>query len=235
MKPKRVDQILSQYGYCSRREAVHWVKRKRVWTVSGEAVLSPSQKIDPTQVLIDREPIDHPEGLLLMLNKPQGYVCSHSELEGPTVFDLLPEHWMLRNPKPMTVGRLDKDTTGLLLITDLGSLVHTWTSPRHRVPKVYQVTVDRPLEEYLISAFTSGDLVLSGEEKPCLPANLEITGTNTASITITEGRFHQVKRMLSHFGYTVESLHRSRFGPYDLGDLASGDFQDLDLQAAMVI
>ena len=229
MKLKRVDQILSQCGYCSRREAGHWVKRKRVWTVSGEPVLSPSQKIDPTQILVDREPLDHPEGVLIMLNKPTGYVCSHSDQEGLTVFDLLPEQWMLRNPKPMSVGRLDRDTTGLLLITDLGSLVHTWTSPRHQIPKVYEVTVDHPLETSLIPAFAEGNLLLSGDTKPCLPATLQITGEQTAALTITEGRFHQVKRMFSHFGYQVESLHRSQFGTLALGDLNPGQFRDLPL------
>lgn len=232
MKPKRVDQILSQCGYCSRREAVHWVKRKRVWTVEGELIRSPSQKVDPTQILVDHEPIDHPKGLLVMLHKPQGYVCSHSELEGPSVFDLLPEQWMSRNPKPMSVGRLDRDTTGLLLITDLGSLVHTWTSPRHQVLKTYEVTVDRPLEQSLVSAFAQGDLVLPGENKPCLPAQLEIIDAQTASITISEGKFHQIKRMFGLSGYHVESLHRSQFGSLTLGDLGAGQFKELSLDLA---
>ncbi len=233
MKLKRVDQILSQCGYCSRREAVHWVKRKRVWTVSGEPVLSPSQKIDPIQILVDREPIDHPEGLLIMLNKPAGYVCSHSDQEGLTVFDLLPEQWMLRNPKPMSVGRLDRDTTGLLLITDLGSLVHTWTSPRRQIPKVYEVIVDRPLEPSLITAFATGDLILSGETKPCLPATLQITGERTAAITVTEGKFHQVKRMFNQFGYQVEALHRCQLGSLTLDDLSPGQFVDLPLDLTL--
>lgn len=229
MKAKRVDQILSQCGYCSRREAVGWIKRKRVWTLAGEPVTSPAQKVDPSQILVDREPIDHPEGILVMMHKPQGHVCSHSEREGPSVFDLLPEQWLLRNPKPMSIGRLDRDTTGLLLITDLGSLVHRWTSPRQSIPKVYQVTVDRPLEQDLIPRFAQGDLLLAGEDKPCLPAQLQITGAQTASVTLTEGRFHQVKRMFTHFGYQVGSLHRSQIGCLTLGDLPVGQVQDLPL------
>jgi 16S rRNA pseudouridine516 synthase len=234
LKPKRVEQTLSRYGYCSRRESKAWLRQGRVTLADASAVKNSALKIDPLELLIDELPIDHPEGFLLMLNKPLGYVCSHTAPPGENIYELLPELWMARNPQPATVGRLDKETSGLILVTDVGAIVHRWTSPRHHTPKVYEVTVDAPLRKSLIKRFTKGDILLEGEEKPCLPAELEIVEEQKAILTLYEGRYHQVRRMLKHFNYQVLALHRSRIGDFELGDLKPGEFCALPLEAGDV-
>src|SRR5690606_36615496 len=142
---RRLDQLLSNLGYCSRRDARKWIDEGRV-TVSGAAADDPGKRVDAAAVQVDGEPLDHPDGLLLLLHKPLGLVCSHDPREGPNVYGLLPPRWQRRNTGVTSVGRLDKDTSGLLLLTDQTPLVHRLTSPKHKVPKIYRVTVDRPLE-----------------------------------------------------------------------------------------
>jgi 16S rRNA pseudouridine516 synthase len=166
---------------------------------------------------------------LVLLHKPVGYTCTHSGDEGPTIYELLPPRWLARNPAITSVGRLDKETSGLLLLTDVGKLVQRWTSPKSEVDKVYELTVDGPLSDSMRDVFASGTLLLRGEEKPCLPAQLMLTGQCTARITIQEGRYHQVRRMLASQGVTVTRLHRVQFGPYALSDLAEGTYQMLNL------
>ena len=126
------------------------------------------------------------------------------------------------------MGRLDKETTGLLLITDQGELVQRWTSPRHKVPKRYEVVTDRALEPGLVPLFASGTLRLPDESEPCLPATLEITGACTAHLDLIEGRYHQVRRMFASQGFRVVALHRSRFGTLGLGDLPQGEWREID-------
>src|SRR5262245_39517159 len=140
----RLDQLLSRCGYCSRREAATWLRAGRV-TVDGERSVESDRRVDPARVRVDGEPADWPAGLLAMLHKPAGVVCSRDEREGASIYELLPGRWIRRNPPVTSVGRLDRDTTGLLLITDSGELVHRWTSPRHRVEKTYEITVDGTL------------------------------------------------------------------------------------------
>jgi 16S rRNA pseudouridine516 synthase len=225
---RRLDQLLSNLGYCSRREARGWVERGRV-TVRDVAADDVGEKVSEADVRVDGEPLDHPEGLLLLLNKPTGLVCSHDEREGPSVYSLLPERWRRRNPPVTSVGRLDKDTSGLLLLTDQSLLVHRLTSPKHKVPKVYRATVDRDLTPDLVPRFASGALMLAGETSPCAPATLRIVTPREAELTLTEGRYHQVRRMFSTCGFTVLTLHRSRFGELELGDLPPAKWRELPL------
>lgn len=226
----RVDQLLSRHGYCSRGQSRGWLKNDRV-TLHGEPLHDPAQKVAVDQVLIDGEPVEAPFGILVLLHKPPGYVCSHNINEGPSVYELVPERWLQRNPPVTTVGRLDKDTTGVLLITDLGEWVQRWTSPKHKVPKVYEVEVDRNLDPALVPLFASGQLVLPDEFAPCLPAQLEILSPTSARLELVEGRYHQVKRMFESQGYTVTRLHRSRFGTFELEGLAEGEWRSLPLPA----
>lgn len=186
-------------------------------------------RVNPASVRVDGEPLDHPEGLLLLLNKPLGLICSHDLSEGQNVYSLLPERWRRRNPTVTSVGRLDKETSGLLLLTDQSALVHRLTSPKHKVPKVYRATVDRDLDEKLIPLFASGTLLLEDEKSPCAPAQLAINGPREATLTLTEGRYHQVRRMFAAGGATVLTLHRERFGELALGDLALGQWRELPL------
>lgn len=224
---RRLDQLLSSLGYCSRREAVSVVKAGRVR--QNDVVLTKADaKVDPHAITLDGEPLEAPDGLLAMLHKPVGYICTHSDGEGPTIYELLPDQWLRRNPAVTSVGRLDKDTSGLLLVTDIGSLVHRFTSPKAEVEKVYLAELDRDLDPQLVEIFARGDLMLRGEDKPCLPAKLEIVSSKTARLTITEGRYHQVRRMFASQGWHVEKLHRERFGPHALDDLAEGEWRMMD-------
>lgn len=225
---RRLDQLLSACGYCSRSEARLWVRGGRV-LVNGQRAEAVDQKARAADVQVDGEPVEAPEGILVLLHKPAGQVCSHDEREGPRVFDLLPARWLKRNPPVTTVGRLDKDATGALLITDQGELVHRWTSPKRHVTKLYEVTVDRDLEPGLTGVFASGELRLDDEPKPCLPAKLEITGPRAARLELTEGKYHQVKRMFASQGWTVLRLHRSHFGEFELGDLPVGQWRRLEI------
>ena len=225
---RRLDQLLANLGYCSRREARGWIDAGRV-TVNGSVADDPGQKALPAAVLVDGEPLDHPDGLLLLLHKPAGLVCSHDEREGPNVYSLLPARWRQRNPVVTSIGRLDKETTGLLLLTDQSALVHRLTSPKHKVPKVYRATVDRDLTPELIPLFAAGTLQLEGEKESCRPAALQIIAPREAELTLTEGKYHQVRRMFAATSRTVLTLHRARFGELDLGDLAPGQWRELPL------
>lgn len=194
-------------------------------TIAGQLARASDEKVLPDDVRVDGVALEAPAGLLVCLHKPPGCVCSRDTREGQTVFDLLPARWSRRNPPITTVGRLDRDTTGVLLLTDLGELVQRWTSPRHKVPKVYEVSVDRDLERALIERFAAGTLLLPDEDRPCLPAKLELLGACQARLELVEGRYHQVKRMFASQGFTVTRLHRSRFGEFDVAGLAEGEWR----------
>ncbi len=225
---RRLDQLLANLGYCSRREARFWIQEGRV-TVGGEAAADPGVKADPAEVSVDGEPLDHPDGLLLLMHKPVGLVCSHDVREGPNVYHGLPARWRRRNPPVTSIGRLDKDTSGLLLLTDQSGLVHRLTSPKHKVPKVYRATVNADLAPELVSLFASGTLQLRDEPEPCAPAELKILSPREAELTLTEGRYHQVRRMLASQGCEVLILHRVRFGHLELGELSAGQWRELPL------
>lgn len=223
---KRLDQILANSGYCSRSEAGQCI-RNGVVRVNGAVIKDKAFKADPVDVLIDGQPLDHPHGLLAILYKPKGYVCSHDSAEGPRIYDLLPDQWNRRNPAAESIGRLDKDTTGIILITDLPNLVHELSSPKKHVEKTYEVTVDNVLDEGLIPVFSSGTLILEDETSPCLPAQLILQSSHSAILKLNEGKYHQVKRMFKAFGYTVQSLHRSKFGCLTLEGIEPGKVLDI--------
>jgi len=223
-KVRRLDQIMSSCGYCSRSEAIRWLRAGRI-LVRGVPPTRTDEKVLPEDVLIDGEPVECPGNLLALFHKPAGCVCSHDSKEGQTIYDLLPPRWPRRNPPVTSVGRLDRDTTGVLLLTDDGALVQRWTSPRHKVPKLYEVTVDADLKPELVPLFANGQLMLPDEDKPCLPAKLELAGPREARLELVEGRFHQVKRMFESQGFNVTRLHRSRFGNFELGALAPGQWR----------
>lgn len=229
-KLRRLDQILASLGYGSRKESRQLIDSGAV-SVRGVIARDEAARVDPHEVTVRGEPLEAPDGLLALFHKPVGYVCTHSDGEGPTIYELLPARWGQRNPAATSVGRLDKDTSGLLLITDRGDLVQKWTSPKADIEKTYEVTVDKPLSPTLAETFARGDLLLRGEDKPCLPAKLEIVDAIHARLTITEGRYHQVRRMFASQGWHVEQLHRSRFGPYELADLPQGQWRTLEVIA----
>ncbi|HZH10845.1 MAG TPA: pseudouridine synthase [Microvirga sp.] len=225
----RLDRLLANMGYGSRREVQQLVHAGLV-TLDGEVIENADERIAVTRDLSERmvvrgKPLDPPPGLALMLHKPLGVTCSHKEA-GPLVYGLLPERWRRRDPAISTVGRLDKETSGLLLMTDDGSLLHRIISPRANIPKRYQVTLDRPLRGDEAEIFASGTLMLEGEDKPLLPAVMETLSATSAALTITEGRYHQVRRMFAAVGNHVTALHRDRIGHLMLpDDLEPGQFR----------
>jgi len=225
---RRVDQLLANLGYCSRREARAWIDAGRV-AVRGAPASDPAQKSEVADVRVDGEPLDHPEGLLLALHKPLGLVCSHDGREAPNVYSLLPARWQRRNPPVTSIGRLDKDTSGLLLLTDQSALVHRLTSPKHKVPKAYRALLDRDASTELIAKFAAGTLMLEGETSPCAPATLRLVTPRQAELTLTEGRYHQVRRMFAACGISVVELHRTHFGSLALDAIGVGSWRELPL------
>jgi 16S rRNA pseudouridine516 synthase len=225
----RLDRLLANLGYGSRRE-IQALARAGAIRLDGAPLREADRRIAVTRDLagrltVDGEAMDPPPGLALMLHKPLGVTCSHKEA-GPLVYGLLPERWRRRDPPLSTVGRLDKETSGLLLLTDDGALLHRIISPKAKVAKRYQVTLDRPLRGDEGAVFASGTLMLEGEERPLLPVALEVHGPTSAAVTLTEGRYHQVRRMFAALGNHVTALHRDRIGALALpADLAPGQYR----------
>ena len=213
-KSERLDKLLSNLGYGSRKDVQFWVK-KRLIECDGMPVKSPSQKVDPLLVTFDGEKLDHPEGVTAIYHKPLGRVCSHKE-EGILIYDDLPEQWQNRKPTLSSVGRLDKETSGLLILTDDGQLNHHLTSPRHHISKTYAVTLERPLAGDEAERFASGKLMLEDDDKPCLPAELEVIDDTHANLVLHEGRYHQVRRMFAATGNHVTELARTHIGALSL-------------------
>ena len=217
---------LANLGYGSRRE-VQWMFREgRITDAAGE-VLYADDPLDHDAVRVDGEPLDPPPGLLLMLNKPVGHTCSMKD-PGRIVYDLLPARFRLRNPALSTVGRLDRDTSGLLLLTDDGQLLHRIISPKSKLPKVYLATLAQDLRGDEAAAFASGTLMLESETTPLLPAGLEVVDARRARLTLHEGRYPQARRMFAAVGNHVVALHRERIGGLALGDLPEGQWRALD-------
>lgn len=223
---KRVDAHLSNLGYCSRGEAKNFLKTC-VLCISGVRVFDPAKKALHNEITIDNEPLD-PQSLTILMHKPSGVICSHEDA-GVLIYSLLPARWQRRNPKISTVGRLDADTTGAILLTDDGDLNHRFTSPKSDVSKVYEVTLADPLRGDEADIFASGELLLRGEKKPLLRAKTEIIADNIARVEICEGRYHQVKRMFAAVGNRVVALHRVSFGEFGVEDLKPSEYRVLSL------
>ena len=220
---------IANLGYGSRRE-VQWMFREgRITDAAGE-VLYADDPLDHDNVRVDGEPLDPPAGQLLMLHKPVGTTCSTKD-PGRIVYDLLPPRYRLRSPVMSTVGRLDRETSGLLLLTDDGQLLHRIISPKSRMPKVYLATLADDLRGDEAATFASGALMLDNEKTPLLPAELEVLDARRARLTLHEGRYHQVRRMFAAVGNHVVALHRERVGGLSLGDLPEGEWRSLDASA----
>jgi 16S rRNA pseudouridine516 synthase len=237
-KTMRLDRLLANLGYGSRREMQMLARNGRI-KFDGAPLRDIEQRTPLSgdlceRLRIDGEALDPLPGLALLMNKPLGVTCSHKEA-GPLVFSLLPDRWRGRDPAISTVGRLDKETSGLLLLTDDGALLHKIISPRRTIAKIYHATLDRPLSGGEAEAFSAGTLMLEGEDKPLLPARLEVLGPREARLTLFEGRYHQARRMFAAVGNHVVALHREAIGGLTLPfDLAAGEFRLLaaaDLEA----
>ena len=227
----RLDKIISSQLGLSRREVKALCRRGRI-TVDGRAVLDPAEKADPEtqEISMDGQRIVYRGYVYLMLNKPAGWLSASRDPARPTVVDLAPPQFAHRDLFP--VGRLDRDTTGLLLLTDDGDTAHRLLSPRRHVPKVYDAALDQPLPEVALRAFAEG--VVPADGTRCAPAEIQILRQEdkpTVRIVLTQGMYHQVKRMLGVFGCGVLSLHRAWMGPISLdSSLAPGECRELTPQ-----
>jgi 16S rRNA pseudouridine516 synthase len=227
----RLDRLLANLGYGSRREAQALVAAALV-TLDGETVAKADLHVPVTsdlqrRMLIEGVPLDPLPPLILIMHKPLGLVCSHRET-GRSVYALLPPRWAGRDPAISTIGRLDKETSGLLLMTDDGGLLHRIISPKADIAKRYLVTLECSLRGDEADIFASGNMLIEGEAKPLLPAALEVIAPNLCWLTIREGRYHQVRRMFEATGNHVVALHRDRIGGLDLPeDMAAGAYRIL--------
>jgi 16S rRNA pseudouridine516 synthase len=227
----RLDRLLANLGYGSRREVTDLVARRQV-ALDGVVVKDSGAKIAiaadlPERLTVSGQPLDPPAPLTLMMHKPLDVVCSHREA-GRSVYELLPHRWRAREPGLSSIGRLDKDTSGLLLITDDGPFLHRVISPKSHVAKRYVATLARPLTGEEGAVFAAGTLMLEGERDPLAPAVLEPLSPTQARLTITEGRYHQVRRMFAAVGNHVAGLHRDRIGGLALpADLEPGGWRIL--------
>ena len=219
-------KLIANLGYGSRKEVTWMFREGRITDDAGE-VLYVDDQIEPTRIRIDGEPLDPPVGLLLMLHKPVGYTCSTKD-KGRLIYDLLPPRYRLRSPLLSSVGRLDRDTSGLLLMTDDGVLLHRIVSPKTHLPKVYEATLAEDLRGDEAAVFGSGTLLLESETTPLAPAGFEALGPRQARVTLTEGRYHQVRRMFAAIGNHVLALHRPQIGGLALHDLPSGEWRMLE-------
>ncbi|ACK51171.1 pseudouridine synthase [Methylocella silvestris BL2] len=224
----RLDRLLANLGYGTRTQMQAMAHAGRI-KLDGAALRDPALRVAATpefcaRLSINGEALDPPPGMVIALNKPRGVTCSRKEA-GPLVFDLLPPRFRLREPALSTVGRLDKDTSGLLLITDDGALLHRLISPKHNIAKRYCAKLARPLRGDEAEIFASGEMMLDDEAKPLLPAVLRVLSPTEAEVSVTEGRYHQIRRMFAATGNHVLELHRMSIGDFALPlTLAPGDF-----------
>ncbi|MFC6635510.1 16S rRNA pseudouridine(516) synthase RsuA [Microbulbifer taiwanensis] len=220
----RLDKAVSQVTDLSRAEVKRAARAERI-TVNGAVVTAPSSKVEESDTLcLDGEPLLEPGPRYLMLHKPLGYVCATKDSEHPTVLDLVDEP---NKYKLHIAGRLDIDTTGLVLLTDDGQWSHKVTSPRHHCDKTYYAHLAERIGEDAVEKFAKG-IWLDNEKKRTKPARLEILFANEVRITISEGRYHQVKRMFAALGNRVLELHRERIGEILLEEeLHEGDYRFL--------
>lgn len=221
----RLVKLLANLGYGSRKEMQQAIRNGWATDKDGNTLKTDS-KTPHEDILFDDEPLDPAQGVVILMNKPLGYTCSIKD-HGRLVYDLLPDRYRLRKPVLSTIGRLDKETSGALLFTDDGTFLHQVISPKSNVPKVYEVTLDRPLKGDEAALFASGAMMLESEQKPLKPAELEVIDDTHVRLTLHEGRYHQVRRMFAATGNHVTDLSRSRIGALGVEGLDDGGWKTL--------
>jgi len=226
-------KLIANLGYGSRKDVTQLFRSGRITDADGE-VLYADDVVPYETIRVDDEPLDPPPGLTLMMNKPLGVTCSRKD-PGRVVYDLLPPRYNVRSPALSSVGRLDRDTSGLLLFTDDGALLHRIISPKAQVTKVYEATLAQDLRGDEGELFASGSLLLESETEPLAPAALEVLGPRHARLSVTEGRYHQVRRMFAATGNHVETLQRVSIGALALGGLPLGEWRALDADEIALI
>ncbi|RIX48344.1 MAG: 16S rRNA pseudouridine(516) synthase [Rhodocyclales bacterium GT-UBC] len=228
----QLERILQKHGFGTRKGCRAMIRNERV-AINGQVCDDPFADVDTEHLIFSVDGVDWPyaEFASLILNKPAGYECSRKPQHHPSVLELLPVQLRERDVQP--IGRLDEDTTGLLLITDDGQLNHQLSSAKRKVPKVYLATTKHPVDQAQIDALLAG-VLLNDEPEPIRAAACEIAGECLLRLTVTEGKYHQVKRMVAAAGNRVEVLHREAVGELKLpADLKPGEWRWLsaaDLQ-----
>ena len=230
-KPRRLEDILFSQGFGTRRVCAGLIQQGHV-SVNGQRQDDAGALFETEGMSFTVQGVEWPfqEHAYLMLHKPAGTECSQKPSAWPSIYTLLPAPLRQRPQKGavqgvQAVGRLDQDTTGLLLLTDDGAFIHRMSSPKKHVPKVYEVTAKHPVTQAMVDQLLAG-VVLDDDPKPVRAAACAITGEHTLSLTLTEGKYHQVKRMVAAVGNRVEGLHRSRIGGLALpADLAPGQWR----------
>ena len=227
----QLQEVLFSQGFGTRRICAGLVQQGHV-RIAGELAIDPAAQVDEHGLcfVVDGIAWAYHDKAYLMLHKPAGTECSRKPSAYPSVYTLLPAPLRQRPKKGSTdgvqaVGRLDQDTTGLLLLSDDGQFIHRMNSPRHHVPKVYEVTTRHPVERSQVERLLAG-VMLEDEARPVRAADCEITGERTLRLTLAEGKYHQVRRMVAAVGNRVEALHRSRIGGLALpADLPAGQWR----------
>lgn len=219
----RLDRFLAKTLGHTRTEVKKLIRNGLI-KINGVVVKTDGFQVQTTvdEVTFGDQILEYEEYQYYIINKPAGYICANEDNLHPTIIDYAPE---FITHKVHTVGRLDKDTTGALLLTNDGKLTHQLISPKSEIPKVYIATLDDKLSADLIPLFAAGFTI--NEEFKTLPATLEIIDDTTARVSVIEGKYHQIKRMFAAFGLKVIALHRERFGPLDVFDLKIGEYRKL--------
>ncbi len=224
LRRMKLVKLLANLGYGSRREVDKLMRAGMVTDADG-VKLGPKDFPGAENVRFGGEVLDPPAPLVLVMHKPLGFTCSMTD-PGETIYELLPPRFSKRNPGINPVGRLDKDTSGMLLLTDDGKFLHRVIHPKSACLKVYRVDLDRPLSGEEAGIFASGELLLESETKPLLPAGFKVLGEKQALVTLHEGRYHQVRRMFAAVGNHVTSLKRISIGGLELPeDLEEGEWR----------
>lgn len=224
---ERIDKIIASQGKYSRSEVKKMLSQGRI-KVNEKIVKKAEEKVDIENsiISIDNINLNFKKNLYLVLNKPKGYISATEDRNQKTVLELVPDEYKRKGLFP--AGRLDKDTTGMMIITDDGGFAHDILSPKKHIAKTYRVTIDIEITEKMKREFEKG-IVL--KDHVCCPAIIRVENENTALITITEGKYHQIKRMFGCFGAKVVELHRIRMGNLDLpSDLKQGECRELTIE-----
>ncbi len=235
MSKIRIDKLLSNLGYGSRKDVAAAVKRG-VFYIDDKPYRDPSVQVpikDLHLATYDHVKLDPVAPLTIIFNKPKNYTCSHDE-QGLLIYDLLPERWKYRTPPLSAAGRLDKDSTGLVLMTDDGQLLHKIISPKVHVSKYYRVTLRDELKGNETEEFFSGLFCLANDPKPLKPAVWQADGPRSGIMILQEGRYRQIRRMFGALGNHVEELHRFRIGGLEIGDMKEGEYRILNTDKKII-
>ena len=240
-RPMQLQDLLYTQGFGPRRLCTGLVQNGLV-AIDGQVVTDPATEVEPEglRFTVEGKPWEYHAKAYLMLHKPAGYECSQKPSAWPSIYTLLPAPLRQRpvkggQPGVQAIGRLDQDTTGLLLMSDDGAFIHRMSSPKHHVPKVYEVGTADPVDARQVKRLLEG-VVLDDDPRPVRAAACEATGENALQLVLTEGKYHQVKRMLAAVGNRVVTLHRSRIGNLSVpGDLPAGHWRWLTSEQLVAV